>query len=492
MAAGIEKTGNGWRLDASVVGVAIDSRRVKPGYVFVAIPGSNSDGHAFIDDAIARGAVAVVGERGDMAISVPYVQVHSSRRAAAEIAAAFYGYPSRELTTVGVTGTNGKTSVVYWLAALIRAGGNRCGMVSSVVNDNGRGIHESILTTPESPDLQRQLREMADSGLSHAVIEVSSHGIAQHRVDEVELDLAVLTNITREHLDFHGTMDNYVATKTLLFERLRPESLGAVINADDSYGGQVQSRISAPVVTFGLSQGDVRAEISASTPWCSTVRLTHQDFAISATLNHPGTYNVYNLAAAVAAAYRLGVSPQDMERAIPLLPEVPGRMQVFKPSGRPTVIVDYAHTPDGLKQSLKTVRHMIAGRVWLVFGARGGRDRGKRPEMGEIAASLADKVVLTSDSPNDEDPAGIAEAIAIGIRAVDPAKIAAVEINREQAIRWAVSQAAPDDCVLVTGRGPEPFQYFYGRRVRLKDAEVAEDALGMGNRPKGADGIGIH
>ncbi len=492
MTAVIQKTDHGWVLGSSVGGVAIDSRRVGPGYIFVAIPGFTSDGHDFIADAVARGAVAVVGERRQVTLPVPYLLVPSSRVAAAELSAAFYRSPSRELTSIGVTGTNGKTSVVYWLTALIRAGKTRCGMVSSVVNDNGQDIHESVLTTPESPDLQRQLREMADAGLTHAVIEISSHGIAQHRVDQVELDLAVLTNITREHLDFHGTMENYIATKARLFERLPPNSLGGVVNADDPFSQKILQGAAAPVITYGIQGGEVRAEILNQNAWSSRVRIHHDAFDFTAQLNHPGVYNVYNLAAAVAAGYRLGVPVEDMQKAIPLLPEVPGRMQVLKAPGRPMVIIDYAHTPDGLRQSLKTVHHMISGKIWLVFGARGGRDRGKRPEMGKIAAQLADYVVLTTDSPNNEDPRGIADAIAAGVRAVDPGKVATIELDRRDAMNWAISQAGAEDCVLVTGRGPELFQYFCGERVRFKDAEVAGEVLGWRDRPTGAENIGIH
>lgn len=491
MAAGITKTDNGWLLDPAVRGIAIDSRAVKPGFVFVAIPGFASDGHAFIDDAIKRGAGAVVGERPSMTIAVPYIQVPSSRTAAAELAAEFYHHPSQQLTTVGVTGTNGKTSVVYWMTALLRAGGYPSGMVSSVVNDTGSAVQESVLTTPESPELQRQLAEMRQSGMTHAVVEVSSHGIAQHRVDHIAWDLAVLTNITREHLDFHGTMENYVDTKAQLFERLPQASPGAILNADNQYCGTISRRIKAPVMTFGIESGDLRAEVLASTPWSSHVRLTSAAFTLTAELNHPGLYNVYNLAAAVAAAYRLGVSPQAMEAVIPQLPEVPGRMQVIQQPGKTTVIVDYAHTPDGLTQSLKTVRKMVTGHVWLVFGARGGRDRGKRPEMGRIAAELADHVVLTADSPNDEDPRDIAEAIAKGIREVDAGKLAHFEVQRDEAIRWAIREAGTTDCVLITGRGPEAYQNFRGQRIHLKDADVVIQALG-GSVSKGADGVGIH
>ncbi len=491
MVPGIQKTIDGWQIGAGIAGVAIDSRRVKPGYVFVAIPGATSDGHTFIADAIERGAVAVVGEKPDLELPVPYFTVESSRMEAASLSAAFFRYPSDHLKTVGVTGTNGKTSVVYWLTALLRAAGQPTGLVSSVINDSGSGVLESVLTTPESPDLQRQLRNMVDHGLTHAVVEVSSHGIAQHRVDQLRLDLAVLTNITREHLDFHGTMENYVGTKAQLFERMPQDSLGAVINADDAYSAEVRSRVTCPVVTFGLKAGDLRGEIVAQTAWSSRVRLKHPEFEIEGQLNHPGMYNVYNLLAAAAAAYRMGVEAAVIEAAIPHLPSVPGRMQVMVSPGQPIVVVDYAHTPDGLTQSLKTVRTMVSGQVWLVFGARGGRDRGKRPEMGRIAASLADRIVLTSDSPNDEDPLDIASAIKTGIDEVAPSKLAHVEVRRDDAIRWAIDQASSNDSVLITGRGPETYQYFYGQRVRLKDSEVVQGVLGV-QRSEGVDGIGIH
>lgn len=491
MAAGVQHTRDGWRLDETIQGVAIDSRLVKPGYIFVAIPGSTSDGHAFINDAINRGASAVVGERS-LELPIPYFQVNSSRAAAAQLAAAFYHFPSRDLTTIGVTGTNGKTSVVYWLSALVRAGGIRVGMISSVVNDTGDRVREAILTTPESPELQRQLWEMRQNGATHAVVEVSSHGIAQRRVDDISWDLAVLTNITREHLDFHGTMENYVATKAKLFQWLPKESLGAVLNADNAYCRVVREGLTCPVMTYGLVGGDVQAEIIHATPWYSHVRMdAGQGRVIEGQLNHPGEYNVYNLTAAVTAALQLGVDPKAIEEAIPTLPGVPGRMQVLQQPGQPTVIVDYAHTPDGLTQSLVTVKKMVDGHVWLVFGARGGRDRGKRPEMGRIAATLADRVVLTTDSPNEEEPGAIAEAIQEGIYSVDPAKLVKVVLDRNRAIHWAVQEANPSDCILITGRGPETYQYFHGQRVILRDADVVLDALGERAR-KGADGIGIH
>ncbi|AEJ38380.1 UDP-N-acetylmuramyl-tripeptide synthetase [Sulfobacillus acidophilus TPY] len=477
MGAVLVKTASGWSIGPDITGVAIDSRMVQPGNIFVAIPGAVADGHQFIADAIQRGAVAVVGEKPLNLAAVPYFQVPSSRVAAAELAALVFGRPSEQLAAIGVTGTNGKTSVVYWLTHLLRSAGRGVGMISSVMNETGRRQVPAELTTPESPDLQAFLRDMVDVGYSHAVIEVSSHGIAQHRIDHIRFQLAVLTNITREHLDFHGTMDHYIQTKAQLFLGLAADSLGAVINADDYYSRRVLDQISAPVITYGIRDGDVRAHIVKQDAWSSRVRLEHPGFTIEADIFHPGTYNVYNVAATVAAGYRLGLLPAVMEKALPTLPAVPGRMQVFRRLGHPTVVVDYAHTPDGLEQSLKTVREFNSGRVWLIFGARGGRDRGKRPEMGRIAATYADHVVLTTDSPYFEDPREILRAIETGINQVDPNRLAWIELDRAQAITEAVLQAQQDDIVLITGRGPEHYQYFGNQKVLLHDAEVVEHAL---------------
>lgn len=486
MTSGIIRNPAGWVIGPNVTGITIDSRAVRPGYVFVAITGSAFDGHHFIGEAVGRGAVAVVGERPlAEPLDVPYWQVPSSREAAAELSAAFFGYPSRALTTIGVTGTNGKTSVVFWLSHLLRAANRRTGLISSVHNDTGARRIEASLTTPESPDLQTYLAEMRDGGLSHAVIEVSSHGIVQHRVSSIDFAMAILTNITREHLDFHGTMTHYMNAKAQLFHRLAKDSLGAVLNAEDEYFEAVRRGISAPVTSYGLRQGTVRGTIVREEPWYTEVEIRHPAFRISTRLNHPGRYNVYNLLAVVTAGALLGLSPDWMAGEIPSLPSVPGRMQVVGGEPGPMVIVDYAHTPDGLAQSLETVRKFSEGRVWLIFGARGGRDHGKRPEMGRIAAEGADRIVLTSDSPYFEDPAAIAEALAEGIRSVDAAKLERVELDRERAIRDAVCQAGDQDIVLITGRGPEPYQYFGAKKVALLDAEVVKSALYERNQREG-------
>ena len=464
-------------MDESVKGVAMDSRRVQPGYIFVATIGHDYDGHDFIAEAVKRGATAVVGERTDVSVPVPYFPVPSSRAEAAVLASCFFGEPSRDLTVVGVTGTNGKTSVVFWLTHLLRAAGLGTGLLSSVVNDLGGETLASALTTPESTELQHHLAKIRDFGYRHAIVEVSSHAIVQHRVDGVHFKMAILTNISREHLDFHNTMENYVASKARLFSGLGRDSWGAVLNADDPYFDEVRRHVTAPVLTYGLLAGEVRAEVLDSQPWHSELLVRCPGGQFETRLNHPGRYNIYNLLAAITAARALGVKANVMAEVIPDLPAVPGRMHLLQRGKSATVIVDYAHTPDGLEQALKTVRDLRPKNLWLIFGARGGRDRGKRPEMGKIAANQADKIVVTTDSPKHEDPMAIAEELIAGIRAVDPSHLDSIQLDRAEAIRQTILRAHEDDVILITGRGPETIQEFESRQVRLVDSEVVEATL---------------
>ncbi len=476
MKAAIERGPEGWRIDPEVTGIAIDSRAVAPGNVFVAIPGASHDGHLFASQAIHQGAVAIVGERLDVTVRLPYIVVPSSRMAAAELADEFYGHPSHAMRCVAVTGTNGKTSVVYWLTHVLRYAGFKTGMVSSVLNDTGLNQHPATLTTPESPDLQQYLAEMRDFGMTHAVIEVSSHGIVQQRVRRVSFDMAVLTNITREHLDFHGSMDRYVGAKSRLFEELSPTSLG-ILNAEDQYYTTVRDRTSAEVISYGIDDGQVRAKILEDGSDHSVVEIIHPTFRSRVRIPHPGRYNIFNVLAVTAAAVWFGVPADILIEALEHLPAVPGRWHVIEQPGSPMVIVDYAHTPDGLLQVLKSLERLNRAAIWLVLGARGGRDHGKRPEMGRIAASFADHVILTTDSPYNEDPAVIAESVAAGIREVNSSRLYRFELDRTQAIRLAIESAASDDVVLITGRGPETTQHIGGRSVRLVDAEVVQTLL---------------
>ncbi len=478
MAAAVERGPAGWRISPVVKGISIDSRGVRPGEVFIAIPGASHDGHQFVQQAIALGAVAVIGERPGLQLPVPYVEVSSSRIAAAELADLFYGHPSHAVDCIAVTGTNGKTSVVYWLTHVMRQANLTTGMISSVVNDTGSRLHPARLTTPESPELQQLLAEMRDAHVTHAVVEVSSHGIVQHRIRDVRFEAAILTNITREHLDFHGTMERYVNAKSRLFEELPAEGLG-ILNADDEYYDVVRQRITASQISYGIDAGEVRAQVLDDEPWSTKIRIMHPSFDGEVTIPHPGRYNVYNVLAVATTAFWLGISPDTILHAIGTLPAVPGRMHVMQRDTSPMVIVDYAHTPDGLLQVLKAVRKLGRDQVWLVFGARGGRDRGKRPEMGSIAAKWADHVVLTTDSPYNEDPLEIAGQLAEGIRLVAPEVLYQVELDRRQAIHVAIQSAKASDIVIITGRGPESTQYLGDRSVRLVDAEVVQEYLGL-------------
>ncbi len=471
-----------WEVAPSVTGVQLDSRAVKPGDVFVAILGLHEDGHQYLEDAARRGAVAALVER-PMPAPLPTLVVPSARRAAAELAAAVYGYPSRQLLVTGVTGTNGKTSVVYWLRQLLEGYGLACGMLSSVRNVTGRDREgDARLTTPEAPDVQGALAQMAANGFGRAVLEVSSHGLVQHRVDAIGFSVAVLTNITREHLDYHGTMENYVAAKARLFTDLLQDDGVAVLNADDPHAIELAPAVAARVLTYGVMRGDVRARIEHESPHASDITLMVAGApGVAVRVPFPGRYNVYNTLGAIAAALAQGVPAEAAAAQVGRLEEVPGRLEMVSDAGGVRVMVDYAHTPDGLEQVLHTVRRLAgsAGRIWLVFGARGGRDRGKRPLMGSIAGRLADRVVLTADSPHEEDPAAIAAELAEGLTAVG-CRPFAVELDREAAIRLAVRSATACDVVLITGRGPEREQIVGDRHVRLDDRDVVRRVVAEG------------
>ena len=482
----LQRVGPGeWVVAPTVTGIQLDSRAVKPGDVFVAILGLHEDGHEYLADAAARGAVAAVVERPTPS-TLPTLVVPSARVAAAELAAALYGHPGRRLTVTGVTGTNGKTSVVYWLRQLLEGAGYGAGMLSSVRNVTGRDREDDAwLTTPDAPDVQRALGQMVAHRLSRAVLEVSSHGLVQHRVDAIGFSVAVLTNITREHLDYHGTMENYVAAKSRLFTELLNDDGVAVLNADDPHAIELAPAIAARIMTYGIMRGDVRARIEHEAPQATDVTVFVAGApGVPLTVPFPGRYNVYNTLAAVAAAVVQGIAPDDALAQVGSLEEVPGRLELVSDAGGVRIMVDYAHTPDGLEQVLHTVRRLAGptGRVWLVFGARGGRDRGKRPLMGRIAGRLADRVVLTADSPYEEEPAVIAEELAEGLAAAG-CRPHAVELDRTRAIRTAVWGATAGDVVLITGRGPEREQVMGDRHILLDDRDVVRRAVAEGAAP---------
>ena len=464
-------------LAATVTGVHFDSRDVTEGGVFVAVPGERFDGAHFADEACARGAAFVVAQGVPPTTAAqPWIRVPDARAALAALAAAYHGNPSDDLLVVGVTGTNGKTTTTYLLESIFEHAGLASGRISSIANRAGRDDECAALhTTPEAPAVQRLLGAMRDRGARACAMEVSSHAVVLRRVDHVSFDAAVFTNLTRDHLDFHGDMERYFAAKRGLFEML-PDGAPAVINIDDAYGGRLAAGVSRPV-TYALGRAadcvpdrlDLRVDgtlIEARTPR-GPLRLESPLIGRAAACN---------VLAAATAAVALDLPLEGIEAGVRALATVPGRMQTVSSSGDDvTVIVDSAHTDDALRNLLEAVRALAAQRVVTVFGCGGDRDATKRPLMGVVASRLSDRVILTSDNPRSEDPGRIIEDIESGIRDSDTPHPAIAD--RREAIARAVEDAAPGDTVVIAGKGHEQYQVIGSRAVPFDDAVVARAAL---------------
>lgn len=466
----------------SITGLTYDSRCVEPGFVFVAIRGLATDGHLWINQAVARGAGAVVVEDGHVVPSgVAWAQVADTRVALARLAAAYYGYPDRDLAVVGVTGTNGKTTTTHLIRSIYQSAGLRtglCGTVQNLINDT---VLPASRTTPESVDLYRMLADMRDAGVQASVLEVSSHALSLHRVDGVEFDGAVFTNLTQDHLDFHRDMDAYLSAKAELFRSLGATSYKgrakfAVVNADDPYGEAVARECRVSVLRYGVRHKcDVWASDIEVGPKGTkfTVHGPSGDFLL--TMRLTGLFNVYNALAACAAAFGAGLAPEVVRAGLEGVSGVRGRFELVDQGQDFTVVVDYAHTPDGLENVLRTARSITSGRLWVVFGCGGDRDRGKRPLMGELATRLADVAVLTSDNPRSEDPSRILREVEAG--AVSGGGTYSVEPDRREAINVALSGARPGDTVVIAGKGHEDYQLVGTSRLPFDDREVASTLL---------------
>ncbi len=473
--------------DIPITGIAIDSRRVEPGHLFIARRGGSTDGHRFIPAAIERGAAAVVGDQEIGGLPVPYIRVPNSVEAVTWLAAAFYDWPGRRLTVIGVTGTDGKTTTCNLLYQILLAAGLRAGLISTVnavIGDEvlDTGFH---VTTPDAPDVQFYLAKMVAAGLTHVVLETTSHGLAQHRVDASQYDIAVVTNITHEHLDQHGSYENYRAAKGRLFELLArtwPKPQGnprlAVLNRDDSSYDYLASIVRPPssAVSYGLSApADLRAENIVYSPQGIRFEAVGEGLRQPVTSPLVGAYNVSNCLAALTAAVRgLGVDPQAAARGISALTGVPGRMERID-LGQPfTAIVDFAHTPNALRVAIETARQMTDRRVIAVFGSAGLRDRQKRRMMAEVSAELADISILTAEDPRTESLEGILEEMAAGARSRGGREGETFfrVPDRGEAIRLGVRLAEPGDIVLACGKGHEQSMCF-GETEYLWDDRTA-------------------
>ncbi|MEW6726719.1 MAG: UDP-N-acetylmuramoyl-L-alanyl-D-glutamate--2,6-diaminopimelate ligase [Bacillota bacterium] len=463
-------------LSVDVKGIAYDSRSAVPGSLFVAVPGFNVDGHAFIPQAAANGAVAFLVQRPEGLPEGPaWVAVPDSRKALAAVAARFYGYPARELHIVGVTGTNGKTTTTYLMRSIYRHLGFKTGLIGTIqclIDDQAVPVER---TTPESLDLQRLFRRMRDGGVTRVVMEVSSHALALHRVDPESIDTAIFTNLTQDHLDFHGDMESYYAAKERLFLEQRAGTL-AVVNADDPYGLRLKVSCKGRAITYGLRSGaDVRADDVRVTPKGAAFKISSPWGEFKLGLKFTGLFNVYNSLGVTAAALGEGIPVQDIVNALSTAPGVPGRFEQVDAGQDFTVIVDYAHTPDGLENVLRAAREIAPGRVISVFGCGGDRDRGKRPRMGAVSARHADFSVITSDNPRTEDPLAIIAEIEPGVRSAGGSYT--VVPDRREAIRSALQMAKNGDIVVIAGKGHETYQIVGGTRYPFDDRDVARATL---------------
>jgi len=430
--------------------LAYDARAVVPGTLFFCVPGSRADGHEFAGVAVERGAVALVVER-PVDAPVPQLLVPSARAAMAVVADAFFGRPSEELEVAGVTGTNGKTTTAHLLHAILAAAGRRPGLLGTVEARVGSRPRVLERTTPEAIDLQRLFREMLDAGDRSCAMEASSHASELHRLDRVRFRVLVFTNLSQDHLDFHGTMERYFAAKRRLFD-----GVPAVVNVDDPWGRRLLDELGGAALTFGFSDD---AEVGPGALAGVELRLR-------------GRFNVLNALGAAAAARVLGIDPDAVKAGIEAVEGVPGRFEEVS-EGQPfTVLVDYAHTPDSLETVLREARGLAEGRVLCVFGCGGDRDREKRPLMGHVAGELVDLAVVTSDNPRSEDPDAIIAEIVAGATGE-----LVVEADRRAAIEAAVEAARPGDVVVIAGKGHEQGQEAGGIVLPFDDREVAREAL---------------
>jgi UDP-N-acetylmuramoyl-L-alanyl-D-glutamate--2,6-diaminopimelate ligase len=484
-----EKTVKG-TLPATATGVAYDSRKVAPGDVFVAVPGLKQDGRRYVGEALDRGAAAVVLEGADLLTGSPAgrILVPSSREALARLADAYFGHPSRALTMVGITGTNGKTTTSLLVDALFRRKGRRTGVIGTIEYRIGDEARPAAQTTPEAVELQSLLALMLDRGVDAVSMEVSSHALALHRVDGVAFDVAVFTNLTQDHLDFHGTLDAYRLAKARLFALLASSGKGprtAVINGEDPAGRSMVEGLALRAITFGLGGGhDVRPRRFSSA--IDGIRMDVETPGGTVEVSSPlvGEHNVMNLLGAVGVGVALGLDRPTIAAALGSVGVVPGRFERVE-AGQPfLVIVDYAHTPDALERTLTTARRLVApgGRLAVVFGCGGDRDRGKRPLMGGIAARLADQLWVTSDNPRSEVPEAIIAEIVAGIPPARGRDRHVSISDRKAAIHRALDGARPGDVVVIAGKGHETYQ-IVGAEVRpFDDRAVARAALAEGRR----------
>ncbi len=458
-----------------IVGLTNDSRRVKSGYIFVAIKGHKTSGHYFIEKAIEHGAVAIISERVFSSnTKIPQIIVHNSRRALSHLSCCFYENPSQKINVVGITGTNGKTTTAFLSKSIIESAGYETGLISTIRYQFGKKKLPAQQTTPESDELHKMIAEMVNTRLEYVVMEVSSHSLVQYRVEDINFKVAVFTNISPEHLDYHKTITEYVKAKIRLFQGLSSSSF-AVLNADDEQSKYFADNTRARILWFGIKESaDIEARIFHETMESTSVKLIYAGVEAEIVIPLIGLHNVYNALASAAVAISMGLDLAAVKNGIENVPIVPGRLEMVPCKKGFAVFVDFAHTPHALQVVLCTLKKLTSGRLLLVFGCGGERDRGKRSEMGRIAGLSSDIFWITNDNPRSEDPTGIINDIQAG---VSPGRTFYVQQDRQKAIRAAISGAKKGDIVLVAGKGHEKGQILNDKVVPFDDKDVIKKII---------------
>lgn len=469
-------------VDVPVSGIDYDSRRIKAGDIFVALPGHHVDGKGFIAQALERGASVIVADKYQPVADETFIVVDDPLSVMADLSAALYGHPDRKLLLTGVTGTNGKTTITYFLESMLTQAGRKPGVIGTVNYRHGTTVIPAPNTTPQSADVYRIFNEMAGEGCDSAIMEVSSHALANSRVRGLEFDIAIFTNLTQDHLDFHKTMEAYFEAKSRLFTSLQPGRKTypkfAIINADDPWGRKLIGSVTgAKVVTYGINEkADVSAQHIRISSKHAELILVAPEGKKKITLPHLGMHNIYNALAAAAAALSAGIAFDTVVQTLQQVPAAPGRLEKVE-AGQPfTVVVDYAHTDDALKNVISALREVKPARLITVFGCGGDRDRAKRPLMGEVATALSDYVFVTSDNPRTEDPQRIALDIEVGIRRQHRNNYQVI-LDREQAIAAAIAMAQKGDIILIAGKGHENYQIIGDKTIHFNDSEIARKYL---------------
>ncbi len=458
--------------DMEITDVCYDSRKAAPGAAFIAVRGYETDGHRYIPAAVEKGASLVICEEPP-AVETPYVLVRDSRRAMAQAASNFFGRPAEELTVIGVTGTNGKTTTTNLIRSLLMAvTGEQAGLIGTNENIVGDKVYPAEHTTPESRDLMALFREMADVGCKYAVMEVSSHSLCLDRVCCVPFAVGCFTNLSQDHLDFHKTMEAYLEAKKIIFSL----SKAAAVNRDDPAAEKILPELKIPCVSFGMGEkADLRAEEVSLLPDRVEFTACFGGERAPACLHIPGRFSVYNALAALSCCLALGFPLKDLAAALGSCKSVKGRMEVV-PTGRDfTLLIDYAVTPDALDNMIRTVRDTARGRVGVLFGCGGDRDRSKRPKMARVVGSLADYVIVTSDNPRTEDPEAIIAEILPGFEGLDTPRV--VIPDRREAIRWGIEHAQPGDTLVLAGKGHETYQIVGKTKYHMDEREIAAEVL---------------